>query len=516
MNGRLLSAPNSSTAYSSGEDGSSAPVPAGGTSNNGSRATPMTTLSVKRPKTKDEILAGLMDANTERIDMHPMLVIHRGQDSYIGFLRKHNGRFENLFSLQVSALQRMIPSLAHWLVRDSHFTVNSAYRSAFWANGQTGLPDVSRKERDLRYLNACYVDLDCGRPESPDPRQRMTWLECYGELAQRIENAQLLQPSMIARSGRGLYLLWLLKADTDPVLPPRAFSSKIALYKQINRAIGLRLEELAADLGAHDAARVLRVPGTVHGETGQQAKYHIILDQAAQPFIYTLQHVATSFGVKVIGTRPHPEAAEVLSTRKALRFTAPEKRHTTPKRRAGYQKRFEKLAEDILAICQHQGGWKKGFRRMKLSLYASALLRSGLTCEQAVQAVAQMGAGCSPPYPTEGEANDESAADLVRTVQDTPKRILSSQRLISIFGVTPELAVEYELQYLLPDEVLESRRGPTKKEQIAQRREYVREWCEYHHKIPSLRAMVAVLSHVGIAVGKDTVRSDYKALGLNS
>ena len=461
------------------------------------------------------MLTRLMDANSQHIDMHPILMIHRGQDGYVGFVRKHNGRYENLFSLQVASLKLLIPGLAHWLVRDSHFTVNSAYRSAFWANGQTGFPDVSRKERDLRYLNACYVDLDCGRPESPDPRQRMTWLECYAQVAQHIEKGKLLLPSMIARSGRGLYLLWLLKADRNPLLPPRAFSSTIVLYKQINRAIGLWFEELAADLAAHDAARVLRVPGTMHSETGQRATYHIILGQAAQPLIYTLEHMAVSFGVKVVGTRPDPEHAEPSPTRKALRFTAPEKRHTTPNRRAGYQKRFEKLAVDILAICQHQGGWKKGFRHMKLSLYASALLRSGLTCGQAVQAVAQMGAGSNPSYPTEGEANDVSAADLVRTAQDTPKRILSRQRLVSIFEVTPKIAVEYALQYIVPNEVLESRRAPTKKEQIAQRREYVREWCECHHEIPPLRAMVTVLSHVGISVGKDTVRSDYKALGYN-
>lgn len=450
-------------------------------------------------------------ANGNGIDLDSMLTIHRGQDGYIGFVRKNEGDFENLFSIRVEELQQMIPGLAKWLLKDSYFTVNSSYRAAPYESQITGLPSVWRKETQLRYLNASYCDLDCGRPDSPEPRKRMTWMDCYAQLSHRIEKGELLQPSMIGRSGRGLYLLWLLVGEKDSSLPVRAFFDKIALYKAVNEAIAYKLEELAADFQSVDAARVLRVPGSVHTGVGQRATYAVFYGQNSKPFLYTLEEVAESFGVKVIKGVPQPIERQLPPARR-LRFTPKDRRGSVPRRRAGYVKRYEYLARDIFTICQYEGGWTQGWRYRKLQLNADALLRAGMPLETVVTAVEGMAAECRPPYPTPGEANDIPVRQIVTEASKGAKRVLSRPKLVAIFRVTPELARKLELCYILPKEVLEEQRRPSKKEQIAKRREFIKAWVQHYHVIPTQRRMAEILAEYGIDVVGRTVGNDYKAL----
>jgi len=450
-------------------------------------------------------------ANGNGIDVDSMLTIHRGQDGYIGFVRKNEDAFENLFSIRVEELQQMIPGLAKWLTKDSYFTVNSSYRAAPYESPITGLPSVWRKETQLRYLNACYCDFDCGRPNSPDQRKRMSWMDCYAQLHRRIEKGELLQPSIIAESGRGLYLFWLLVGSKESDLPVKAFFDKLAVYKAVNEAIAYRLEELAADFQSVDAARVLRVPGSVHTLAGRRAKYAVLYGQNRKPFLYTLEEVAQAFDVKIIGGVPQWIQHE-LPPKRRLRLTPKERRGTVPKRRAGYEKRYEKLARDIYTICQYEGGWTKGWRYRKLRLSADALLRAGLPFEAVVTATEGMAKECKPSFPTSGEANDIPIRELVQQVQSEKKRIVSRPRLVAIFVVTPELARKLELCYILPKEVLEEQRRPSKKEQIAKRREFIGDWVQHYHVIPTQRRMAEILAEYGIDVARRTIGDDYKAL----
>ena len=225
--------------------------------------------------------------------------IHRSPDSYVGFVRKpssanpHEARgFENLGSISTCELEVRFPTLLPWLEQDSYFTVNGSYRVAPWKNRITGLPDVWRGENRLRRLNACFVDLDVGRPKSAKLEQRLTWWEAIGAVHVLVADGQLPPVSVVASSGRGAYVFWLLHDERDPHLPPRAWAETILWYKEINRAIGERLMHLAADPGAHDAARVLRLPDTLHSTARQPVLYYLQTGADGRTPTYALTELA--------------------------------------------------------------------------------------------------------------------------------------------------------------------------------------------------------------------------------
>jgi hypothetical protein len=121
--------------------------------------------------------------STDHLDLGPILTLHASeQEGFVGFCRKplkptfdRDGKpklFDNLCSIQVKELESMFPAIAHYLVKDSYFTVNQSYRAAPFKSKVTGLPSVWRAEKHLTRLTACYVDIDCGREDSTDPNAK--------------------------------------------------------------------------------------------------------------------------------------------------------------------------------------------------------------------------------------------------------------------------------------------------------------------------------------------------------
>ncbi len=216
--------------------------------------------------------------------------IHRADDGYICFARKdeEGGMLAN-FSIQARELEEMFPAIAHWLIKDAFFTVNAMYRTAPFAD-KTGLPAAWRKEHHLRYLNACYVDLDVGRGG-------LTWRDASAALGNAMDKGLLPQCSLFARSGRGVYVFWLLHDDKDNEQPPRYWPERLTLYKKLNQAIGAKLKHVRWDEKCFDAARVLRVPGTQHSN-GELATYWIQSDAGGRPYSYSLSDLCGFFGVR--------------------------------------------------------------------------------------------------------------------------------------------------------------------------------------------------------------------------
>jgi hypothetical protein len=115
-----------------------------------------------------------------------------------------------------------------------------------------------RGRRRITYLlslSELYADLDYYRVPAlagADPRRVL-------ELAiKKLEREGMPEPSLAISSGRGLYLLWL-----HAPIPRSALPRWEACQKQIQRV----LSPFGADPLATDAARVLRIVGTVHSTT---------------------------------------------------------------------------------------------------------------------------------------------------------------------------------------------------------------------------------------------------------
>ncbi|AEW03942.1 hypothetical protein Sulac_0373 [Sulfobacillus acidophilus DSM 10332] len=115
-----------------------------------------------------------------------------------------------------------------------------------------------RSLANLWSLRALWVDLDFHKL-----KKWQHWADegVWGLVVpEYLTDARLPQPSMAIASGRGLYLLWLFRT-----VPAAALSRWTACQQQIFEAF----KGLGADRQAMDAARVLRVVGTINSKSGQ-------------------------------------------------------------------------------------------------------------------------------------------------------------------------------------------------------------------------------------------------------
>jgi hypothetical protein len=460
----------------------------------------------------------------------PLEAMHR-HDAYLGLTRVNDkGRWENLGSLTMVDLKAMFPALAQWLMKDAYFTVNATYRAGYGKNKITGLDNVCRGEKHLRFLNACYVDLDVGR-EDGEGAERLTAGQAMGFVADMVHDGQIPQPSLYAYSGRGLYVFWFLHDHDDPAQSPRAWPESLALYKRAQHYIYQRLRHLAADRKALDPARVLRIPGTMHGKAQKVATYHLTADAEGRPFTFTLSEIAAAFGVRqldislpatVRAMAQGRDPADLLDEESAgdvSRTIVQYGRETlnpgsAPARVIGAQVRHARCAQDWAAIAQLHGGWRKGRRRHHLMVYAGFLRGAGADRAQVLEAVSIMARECRPAYPS--EPNDTTLASIVADAFKGPIPITKAEKLCAWTGITPELARELELKTIVPDVVRQERKPPKggiKAQQLKQRREFIADYVS-SHPVPSCRKMAEILKAHGIQSNHQTVNEDYVFFGF--
>ena len=444
------------------------------------------------------------------INIEPIQLIHRGKDGYVGFMRKsrETGGMENLCSIKVKDLKSCLPVIQDFLIEDSYFTVNSPHRAAPYNSKVTGFPGVWRKERHLRYLNACYCDLDIGRTlkESNRPEQWQTFGEAVGTVLKLVDAGMIPPPSIIARSGRGAYLFWILRDIKLPTDPPRAYPEKIVLYKQINRAISERLNALAADMNAVDAARVLRVPGSIHTKAGNRVEYMIQLDGNKRPFIYSLERLSNDLGIKILSQR----VPEVVRTLGNLRLTL----HpgSCPQRSKGFKALYTKRIDDILSIERHCGGFSKGFRWRMLCFYAECLKSAGAPEKESIRALFKMGKNCDPPYPS--EFNDISISETYKKAKVGRHRF--AKTLCKWMGISNEIALDLELETIIPPELKDERKNnkwTVKGIRREKRQAFIKEIFNNHGFDFSCREMVKMLEvKYGMITNRQTVMNEMKII----
>jgi hypothetical protein len=462
--------------------------------------------------------------------LSPIRALHRGENSFVGFSKKReDGSFENLFSLQIQELEAMFPAIAQWLIRDAYFTVNGMYRAAPYNTKTTGLPGVWRKESHLKYLNACYVDLDVGRDFGSE-FQTLTWRDAAAGIGNLMDAGLLPQSSIFARSGRGVYVFWILHDDKNPELPPRYWPERLALYKKINRAVSKRLIHLAADEGAFDASRVLRVPGTQHSKSGEEAVYFVQHNGDGRPFSYTLSELAQFFGVREMAqslpTGTREAALEFIDEDEAARsFELERDSHfgrlsgsvgSCPARAKGARILNAKRAQDLITLEQSRGGWPKGKRKKMLTLYASFLRGAGNPRDEVLVSLAVMARNCRPSYPS--DANDTGLPQIVAEVFKGGFKRHSNEYLLKALEIKTHEVRALELQTLQTPEVKEEQKpakGGTRGEQQTARQDFIKSYIERNGVArSSCRVLVEALKNTGIESNPQTVNRDLEALGF--
>ena len=461
--------------------------------------------------------------------INPIKTIHRGKNAYVGF-GADNPDGWNLFSATIEELETNFPFLAKWLVKDAYFTVNSAYGPAPYNTKTTGLPGVLREERHLKYLNACYVDLDLGRPKSENPNARKTPNEAAAEIQDLMDLGKIPQCSLYARSGRGMYLFWLLRDEKDEDSPhylaKGTLKEHLAFYKKVNQKLGERLESLAPDKGCYDGARVLRVPGTIHGKTGNQAVYWVPYDADGRPFTYKLSELAEFLGIDPtpISRESGERAFEWEEIDEAKRefdsvidegvqsFLEETNAASCPERLNGLIALHAKRARDLVLLEQSRGGWDKGDRKRLLTLYARFLRGTQMKKTTIVGEVKTMASRCNPPYPS--DPNDTKILKIVTDVLTEAPYTFTTDFLVEYLSIQSDEVRRLGLQTLVTSEVAEERKAPFGGRRIVEKEKRLKVIVEHISQTQdfSARRLVEVLKAHGIEATKSTVDRDLRAL----
>lgn len=377
---------------------------------------------------------GIIRHDPDGPECGPILLIHRGKDSFLTFHRKRDiqrspddkGEFENLCSIKVGELENIFPYFRYELERDSYVSINSYYRAGrFRSRAIPAFAAAYRKSEGVRYLNACFADLDCYKLD-------ITVGQAIGRVIELQDAGRIPPASIIVRSGRGVWLFWLLHDPDDPQLPPWAWPEKQFLWMRIQREIGHRLALLGSDAAAKDLARLTRVPGSVHGVTGYRVEYWIQKRSDGRGFSYTLPELKRFFGLQLA------EAAD--ATKAAFK----DRRNT----HGGFKRVWESQLRQFEWLRHKRGGFTAGTRNNAAYVYAYLMIKSGASRQVVVNEVTKLGYHDCDPKLTISEI--KGAVDSGYKVK--PKKmgavirggLISNQTIADLLQITPEESAQLE------------------------------------------------------------------------
>ena len=408
--------------------------------------------------------------------------IHRGCDGVIAFVM--NGEFTEQVFLKRSDLQMWFPWFIDQLRRDSYFTLNT-----FFDRGKK----PSREERNLRYLNLAWVDLDCYK------MGLKPW-DTIGKVGQLMEDGFLPQISAMAKSGQGVWAFWMLRDHKNHSSPVSAHKDKLFLWKRIQRAIHSRLEHLGADPGAKDGARYARIPGSINGKSGETVSY-LFLSGPEGPATYDLYELSAFFGLN------EPKRTQ-LKVVKREGDNSEEKEEKDPVKaaagRLSWKSQVARKLRDWENLCIMRNGIEEGkpSRNQAMLLGASLHLRAGNSVKETITKLTRWNESFKPPL---SEQELRSAIAQAQKINKSTSRPFQYVTMRHWLGVTPDEAERLEGEYY-PQE------KPTKAERINTRREVLKQIILNTHPKPSRRDAQSLLHERGYPVSLRTVQLDYVAI----
>jgi len=460
---------------------------------------------------------GVSDSG-DLIDVKAVETIHQiehQQDGYIGLCRKANDGWHNMAGVPVHQLREYLPQLLPFLLEDAYFTVNAAWKAKPWSNADTGLPVPCRRESDLRYLNACYVDLDIYKGGEP-----LGLWEAMSFIGKAQDENKIPPASIIGRSGRGVYMLWLLNNGRQGAMQ-RAFPAEIALYKRVNAAIQEVLHKLEPRLEVDpikDAARVLRLPGSINSSSPTRDRVEFLIQATRGKGIapsYSLAELAEELGVRnhIYPTGKRKQVEQDFYSTMFENGRPIKNRGSCPARRKGRLATGQYRLEDLKVIEQVQGGFKQGSRRQSIMRFAHFAKAAGWTLSDIVEEAKSIGANCSPAYPS--DKSDSPVAKIVDEVWISQTKQWRNDDLAKFFGVTHDFAEEHGLHSIIPASTKAIREALPSSRTLAReaRREAILGILRDHPgRLPSSRELASSLEALGHKTSHETARVDLEAV----
>ena len=289
-------------------------------------------------------------------------IIHRANDGYVCFATKDaDGNLHQIASLPARAMPGLFDQMVEDLDTNSFFTLNAFFRPGWGESKYTDefgnpLKRGHRKSKDVRWLTAVWVDLDCYR-------LKMEPGEVIGKLIQLQDADEMPPASLFTRSGSGVWVLWLL-AEHGTNGPVKAWQEKIAAWHRVQRVFTQRFAKFGADPNSIDAARVTRIPGSINPKRNfARVGYWVQLDTNGKPFTYTLDTLAEWAGVQVKVRQHRPKPLAVGGKKTIYQERA-------SKGQAG---RWNKAVENFEKLWDLRGTWRPGTRNAAALAWATIL-----------------------------------------------------------------------------------------------------------------------------------------------
>lgn len=410
-------------------------------------------------------------------DWRVVRLIHRAPESFVAFAQlalNENERWGQR-SVRVGELPLGFPEK---LVQSNGiFSINGFYRKG------------TRAAHNASHLNAAWVDLDF---------RAMSWEEGVEALFELVDSGVIPQPSLLFRSGRGMWSFWLLRADEEPLLPPKAHFANRQLQRQINeRVVELvkaHAPQLRPDPAAVDAAHCVRVPGSLslHPDAMREVIAFANRDQKGNDRFFTLGELAALVG---LGAAPKRRLAGRTSNR-------------TEKQRAAAAANAGKLTgerlSDLIRLERSRDGFREGDRNLAAFILATLLFQVRHAHAEVEEEIASLASRCRPPL---------SKPELRSAVKSaaTKKHRFRNLTVVKWLGITQEEADRLDLLQFRPD-FMPKRREPTGRNPAAERRRAALRQIEAESPGLSLRALAAELQRQGHACSPQTVANDRKAI----
>lgn len=386
-------------------------------------------------------------------------------EGYVIFARKSPIKtgWKHIGALPVTEAAKVYDLLNPADLTDVYFTLNTFYRiGAMQPNGfhrvynkgmcrRTGaaLPG-QRQEVNLQDLRFLYVDMDFYHSG-----QLASWTEAIDLLRQTITATGIPEPSLVADSGRGLYALWMLR-------PHSSHARDVDLYKLLNRTLAARIADYAPQLapdGIYDAARVLRLPGSINGKSDKSVTYSFNSVSPAEPLIYEMEEMAGRLGLCPDVPAPIPAAilkVVMPSTEPPCGYVSTALRRKRQKAgKAGQialgERRLIELEKVIAAR-----PIRHGFRYKTLLILAATARAAGWSQIATVGLLNAHALKCLPVYPC--EANDTPPEALVSLAYATAEVTRhSAVGLAKFFGLSTAECRAMGLSTIYTDEIAQEK-----------------------------------------------------------
>lgn len=194
---------------------------------------------------------------------------NKDDNCYIAFGTKENPKKFEQWHIQYDVANDWNKLMNMLALKDLYMGLSSSYK-------------CSRKLADIRHLNAFWVDLDYYNIS----KYKNKTAEEMIEILRKKSLFKDLEPSFFEDSGRGMYIIYLIKECPKQLLN---------LWQIIENKLCHRFVEFGADFKSTDAVHILRLSGTENTKTGRIARYIPNSDK-----LETIRYTISEIGDKLL------------------------------------------------------------------------------------------------------------------------------------------------------------------------------------------------------------------------